>query len=330
MSLAAGQQILFFASPDLKNWGQTGSFGNGYGSRDGVWETPDLFRLPVEDSPESRWVLTVAVGNGGPAGGSGTQYFIGEFDGGNFISENPKGIILWADFGADYYAPQSWNDEPNGRRLMIAWMNNWPYARLIPTSEWRGTFNLIRELSLKRTSEGIRLFQRPIPEVQNLRGAQYHWDEEIIQTGNNLLANVRGSALEILAEFQINSRTDSFGLRVRVGTGEQTAVGYNPKEQTVFIDRTLSGTVDFHESFARLHSAELHPINDTVRLHIFVDSSSVEVFANDGLITFSENIFPAEGSQGLELFAEGGNIILHSLDIYQLNLATFQIDGKSS
>ena len=330
MSLAAGHKILFFASPDLKNWGQTGSFGNGYGSRDGVWETPDLFRLPVEDSPESRWVLTVAVGNGGPAGGSGTQYFIGEFDGGNFISENPKGIILWADFGADYYAPQSWNDEPNGRRLMIAWMNNWPYARLIPTSEWRGTFNLIRELSLKRTSEGIRLFQRPIPEVQNLRGAQYHWDEEIIQTGNNLLANVRGSALEILAEFQINSRTDSFGLRVRVGTGEQTAVGYNPKEQTVFIDRTLSGTVDFHESFARLHSAELHPINDTVRLHIFVDSSSVEVFANDGLITFSENIFPAEGSQGLELFAEGGNIILHSLDIYQLNPATFQIDGKSS
>lgn len=318
MSLAAGDKILFFASPDLKNWEQTGSFGSGYGSTEGVWETPDLFRLPVDGWDESGWVLTVGVGNGAPAGGSGTQYFIGQFDGRKFISENTKETILWADFGADYYAPQSWNEEPGGRRLMIGWMNNWQYARLIPAGEWRGGFNLIRELSLQQTRDGIRLFQRPIPEMQNLRGRHHHWQEQIIEPGSNILVDVHGSSLEIAAEFQLLDGVELFGFRVRVGANEQTTVGYNPKERRLFVDRTHSGVIDFHDGFAGVHSAELDPIDNTIRLHIFVDTSSVEVFANDGLITFSECIFPTEGSQGLELFVEDGNIKLCSLDVFQL------------
>ncbi|MGZ9166247.1 MAG: glycoside hydrolase family 32 protein [Anaerolineales bacterium] len=325
MLLAAGNAILFYTSPDLKNWKQTGIFG-GYGSTGGVWETPELFKLPVDN--ETRWVLTVGVGDGNPAGGSGTQYFIGEFDGENFVSENSKNTVLWADNGADYYAPQSWNDEPNGRRLMIGWMNNWQYARIVPASNWRGAFSVIREASLKRTENGIRLVHKPVPELQKLRGRQYHWQEEVIQPGKNMLADIHGESLEILTEFQIKDDIDCFGLRVRVGEREQTTIGYNPKYRTLLVDRTHSGQVDFKDGFASIHFAELYPMNDIVRLHIFVDSSSVEVFANDGLIAFSECIFPAEQSQGLELFAEGGNIMLRSLDIYQLNPATFQITGN--
>ena len=330
MVLAAGDKVLFFASPDLKNWEQTGSFGSGYGSMESVWETPDLFQLPIENSDESRWVLTVSESKGGPAGGSATQYFIGEFDGGSFRSENQKNTILWADFGADYYAPQSWNDEPNGRRLMIGWMNNWSYARQIPASEWRGIFNLIRELSLKRTGDGIRLTQRPIPELQNLRGAHQHWSEQIIRPDKNILADVRGSSLEILAEFQVTAESDAFGFRVRVGGREWTTIGFDPKEHRLFVDRTHSGIIDFHDDFAGIHSALLDPIDHRITLHVFVDSISVEVFANDGLITFSECIFPAEESQGLELFATGGNVLLCSLDIFQLQPATFQSEGSSS
>jgi fructan beta-fructosidase len=328
MSLAAGDKILFFVSPDLKNWEQSGSFGGGYGCTDGVWETPDLFRLPVEGSGESRWVLTVGVGNGAPAGGTGTQYFIGEFDGRNFISENAKGTVLWTDFGADYYAPQSWNEEPHGRRLMIGWMNNWQYARLIPAGKWRGAFNLIRELSLKRTGQGIRLCQRPLPEAQQLRAAHQHWGEQIIDPDQNILSDVQGSSLEIIAELQFNDAIDSVGFRVRVGDREQTTVGYNPKERRLFVDRTRSGIVDFHEGFANIHTADLEPMHDRIRLHIFVDSSSVEVFANDGLATFAECIFPAESSSGLELFAEGSHIKLCSLDLFHLQPVTFQLGGS--
>lgn len=328
MSLAAGDSILFYVSQDLIHWEQSGSFGGGFGCTDSVWETPDLFQLPVDGSDAHRWILTVGVGNGAPAGGSGTQYFIGHFDGRNFTSENPRDTILWADYGADYYAPQSWNDEPDGRRLMIGWMNNWPYARLIPESGWRGSFSIIREAALTRTTNGIRLLHRPIHELQPLRSAHLQWRNVTIQPGTNLLADVRGQSLEIAAEFQISHEVDSFGLRVRVGRDEHTTIGYNVKDAQLYVDRTGSGQVDFHESFARVHTADLSPIDHVIRLQIFVDSISAEVFANDGLVVFSECIFPHEESQGLELFVEGGTVVLNSLDIYPLNPATFQMAGK--
>ena len=182
MLLAAGDKVLFYTSSNLKEWDQSGSFGGGgYGSTDGVWETPDLFQLPVTNASDSRWVLTVGLGNGGPAGGSATQYFIGDFDGKNFTSENPKDTVLWADHGTDYYAPQAWNDEPHGRRIMIGWMSNWQYANLTPASTWRGMFSIPRELSLTQTEDGIRLVQNPIPELQSLRGTHTHRQNETIQ-----------------------------------------------------------------------------------------------------------------------------------------------------
>jgi fructan beta-fructosidase len=329
MSLAAGDMILFYASPDLKHWEQSGSFGGGYGCTSGVWETPDLFKLPVDNGPETRWVLTVGVGNGGTAGGSGTQYFIGEFNEKKFTSENSKDTILWADYGADYYAPQSWSDEPNARRIMIGWMNNWQYATLIPTSGWRGTFSIIRELSLARTENGICLIQKPISEMQTLQRKHYHWQDEVIKPDTNLLASFRGESLEVVAEFQIINDVDCFGFRVRVGQGEHTTISYIVKDKTLLVDRTHSGRVDFKDGYAQIHSADISPINDIVRLHIFVDCSSVEVFANDGLVIFSECILPSEQSQGLELFAEGGFFILNSLYIYQLNPAKFYISRKT-
>jgi len=328
MSLAAGHSILFYVSQDLIHWEQSGNFGGGFGCTEGVWETPDLFKLPVDSSDESRWILTVGVGGGAPAGGSGTQYFIGHFDGRNFTSENPKDTILWADYGGDYYAPQSWNEEPSGRRLMIGWMNNWPYARLIPESGWRGSFSVIREAALTRGTNGIRLLHRPVDELQSLRSGHFQWRNETIEPGINVLDDVRGESLEIVAEFQISHEVDSFGLRVRVGRDEQTTIGYNVKEAQLYVDRTCSGQVDFHEDFARIHTAGLSPIDDVIRLHVFVDSISVEVFANDGLVVFSECIFPNEKSQALELFVEGGKVVLHSLEIYPLKPATFQTAGN--
>ena len=95
MILAVGRQVLFYTSPNLIDWSPSGSFGNGYGSTSGVWETPDLFELPVDGGPDLRWVLTVGVGDGGPAGGSATQYFIGQFDGHVFLSDNPTETVLW-------------------------------------------------------------------------------------------------------------------------------------------------------------------------------------------------------------------------------------------
>ena len=325
MAVAAGDIILFYTSPDLKNWTPSGGFGLGFGSTAGVWETPDLFKLPVDGGPESRWVLTVGLGGGAPAGGTGVQYFIGDFDGKTFTSENPKSTVLWADYGADFYAAQGWNEAPNGRHLLIGWMNNWNYAQQIPTSTWRGAMTLPRELSLATTPEGIRLVQASVPELQSLRDKHWSWRDQTVAPGSNLLAEVTGETLEIVADFQVgqDSAASRIGFRVRSGAGEQTTIGYATKNPTLFMDRTQSGQTAFNPGFAGIHIAEMRPISDTVRLHIFVDRSSVEVFGNDGQVVLTEQIFPNAASQGLELFAEGGEVRLSALDIYRIKPATF-------
>jgi fructan beta-fructosidase len=330
MALAAGNAVLFYTSSDLKHWESSGSFGDGYGCTDGVWETPDLFEMPVNGGPVTRWILTVGVSNGAPAGGSGTQYFVGTFDGKTFTSEGPEDAILWADFGADYYAAQSWSDEPTGRRIMLGWQNNWRYSGVIPASTWRGSFSLPRQLSLTQTAQGIRLVQQPIPEIQSLRGRHQHWNNETILPGKNLLAKVKGEALEIIAEFQAYSTVERFGFHVRAGADEFTMIGFNPRQKILLVDRSHAGKSDFSNDFAGTQVANLDPPNGIVHLHIFIDRASVEVFSDDGQVVFSDIIFPSEKSQGVELFTEGGAVTLKKLDIYYLKPARFLISKEIS
>lgn len=329
MVLAAGRVILFYISTDLKHWEPSGNFGNKYTCTDIVWETPDLFPLTVDGDSDMRWVLTVGVGNG-VGSRSGTQYFIGDFDGKQFTAENLEGSTLWVDYGEDYYAAQSWSDEPDHRRLMLGWMNNWQYAMYVPTSSWRGSFSLVRELALTRTERGIRLLQKPIAELQTLRGEHLHWHQEVIHPDMNLLADIRGDSLELVAEFEINKESDRFGFRVRMGEGEHTTIGFKPLQKKLFVDRSHSGQSNFCKEFASTQVADFDPTSSIVRMHIFVDRASVELFCGDGEVAFSVNIFPSEQSQGVELFAEGGTILLNSLDIYYLNPARFLVSKEIS
>jgi fructan beta-fructosidase len=318
MVLASNNMILFYTSPDLTHWTVSGEFELGHGSTSNVWETPDLFKLRVDGSRETRWVLMMGVQDGCPAGGSGTLYFIGQFDGCAFTSENPPETILWADYGADYYASQSWNDEPSHRRIMLGWMSNWQYANVTPFTTWRGMFSLPRELALTRIATGVRLVQQPIPELGKLRGDHKRWQNETIVPGANLLDRLQGDSFEIAADFQVALDSESFGFRVRIGEGEETTITYIPREQKVYLDRTHSGKSNFHPGFASLHAADLAPVNGRLRLHIFVDHSSVEVFANDGQVTLSDSIFPSKESLGLELFSKYGATQLNALDFYDL------------
>jgi fructan beta-fructosidase len=164
--------------------------------------------------------------------------------------------------------------------------------------------------------------------MQTLRGEHFQWLKKVVKPDTNPFVGLRGNSLEIIAVFKLNDAVRRFGIRVRVGPNEQTAINYDRNEKNLCVDRTRSGQVDFHNAFARVHTAKLCPIDGEIRLHIFVDASSLEVFANDGLLTFTESIFPSHASQGLELFVEGGTILLQSLDVFRLNPAQFQIVEK--
>ena len=171
MVLACFDHVEFYQSENLLTWRYSGEFGRGEGSPAGVWECPDLFCLPVAEKPdESRWVLAVSVNDGAPAGGTGMQYFIGRFDGSRFENENSPETALWLDYGQDFYAGVTWNGIPgaDGRRLMIAWADNWRYRDALPTQLFKGQFSMVRELSLRQTPEGVRLCQRPVRELSAL------------------------------------------------------------------------------------------------------------------------------------------------------------------
>ena len=107
-------------------------------------------------------------------------------------------------------------------------------------------------------------------------------------------------------------------------------IGYDPQKQTLFTDRRQAGQVDFHEEFSSVHQAPLTLDNGRLRLHIFIDRSMVEVFANDGLVCFSERVFPHENSTGVEIFTEGAAVHLTSLEVFELKTAVFNAPPSPS
>lgn len=319
MVLAAGDRLSLYYSTNLKEWTFASEFGAMDGSHDGVWECPDLFPLPVEGKQGSeKWVLIVSIGdNEEQPEGSRTQYFIGDFDGITFTNDHGPDSVLWLDYGRDNYAGVTWSDTQGGDRLLIGWMNNWKYANLIPSGEWRGAMTLPRKLSLRQQVEGFRLIQEVPDELREMRADRYEWRDEQIKQGNNLLKGHKGELFEIEAEFEMDSAVE-FGFKLRIGHETETRVGYDTTAGQLFIDRTRSGLLDFHPQFGCRHSTPLDGANGRIKLHIWVDRSSIELFVNDGELVMTDQIFPLEGSDGIELYAEGGNVWLRSMLLYPL------------
>ncbi|WP_347549109.1 hypothetical protein ABFG93_16520 [Pseudalkalibacillus hwajinpoensis] len=143
------------------------------GSHQGVWECPDLFKLPIDHDPANqKWVLLVSLGDHlDVESGSKTQYFIGEFDGEKFRNDHHSDHVCWLDHGRDNYAGVTWSDLPDydGRRILIGWMSNWRYANETPTEGWRSAMTIPRELSLKSTSTGLQLIQTPVKELKCIK-----------------------------------------------------------------------------------------------------------------------------------------------------------------
>jgi len=336
MTLAVQDRVEFYSSSNLLDWTFASSFGSdAKGTHRGVYECPDLFPLPVYDKNDikidEKWVLVLSVGDGNginkndpepPAGGSGMMYFVGDFDGTNFTPDHQSidaDNLEWMDYGADFYAGVSWSNKTlaDGQRLWLGWMSNWRYANQVPTEVWRSAMSIPRALSLKRFPEGIKLVQSPVEELRDLRVESKIWDDLILSPDVNLLTDTNEGLLEIIAEFELLDAQE-FGFKVYSGDGQEIVIGYDAKEETVFVDRSKSGNIEFHKDFAAKHQALLSANDKRVKMHIFVDWSSVELFANDGKKVISDLIFPNINSRELSLYVKDGNVKLISLDIYKL------------
>ncbi len=228
---------------------------------------------------------------------------------------------VWLDYGRDNYAGVTWSDAPDNRRLFIGWMSNWDYGQQVPTHPWRSAMTVVRELSLRHTSEGLRLFQRPVPELASLRTDSMTLSDLAIE-GERTLTQLPfpPSQMELVVEFELLPTTASeIGVRLSNSKGEEYLVGYDLNRGLLFSDRTRSGKTDFSPLFATHRHTAPMPVDETVlRLHILFDRASCEVFANDGHRVMTEIFFPNEDFTTTHLFAKGGRTVVPNARFYKL------------
>ncbi|MFN4147233.1 MAG: glycoside hydrolase family 32 protein [Runella sp.] len=313
MPLAVGQHLEIYTSADLKKWQKTGEFGHKDGAHGGVWECPDLFPIKASDGVE-KWVLIQNIGRGAVNGGSGTQYFIGHFDGKTFRNDYPPTQTLWLDYGADNYAGITWFGAPDGRRILIGWMSNWDdYATTVPTHPWRSAMTLPRELSLIKTTDGYRLAQMPVAEVVKLRVSEPQ-TIDIQSIVDTLVLPIQSPLQEYNFTFDLTqSKASVVGLVIYNSLNEKVVIGYDKAAQEVFVDRRQSGKTSFSSKFAQKHSAP-YKAGNALTMKIFADVSSVEVFVDEGQVSFTELFFPNENFSQAKLFGQG----IKKAEIYSL------------
>jgi fructan beta-fructosidase len=311
-------KVRLYASRDLKVWSHLTDFGPA-GATGGVWECPDLFPLRVEGTPrETRWVLVVNLNPGGPAGGSGSQYFVGDFDGRRFLPEpgaSPVGaagdaVPLWLDHGPDFYAAVTWSDVPegDGRRIVLGWMSNWEYAQEVPTAPWRSAMTVPRALTLRRTPDGLRVLQRPVKELDGLRrGAPRRFAGGTLAEAGTWLAGQAALPPLLDVELALSGVTAAapFTLDLETGPDERTSIAIDPARGRLAVDRTRSGLVGFQASFAGRHEAPLRLEGGRCRLRLLIDTSSLEVFAQDGETVMTALVFPTTQRRVLGLSPRG-------------------------
>ena len=234
----------------------------------------------------------------------------------------------WLDWGRDFYAGVTYDNAPDNKRIMIAWMNNWDYANQIPTGQWRSAMALPRELTLETINGKPKLVQKVVDQIGNQELPAQAFTQgpgDITEGSTPLPAQANGSLLKVDAVFSPGTAS-KFGLAVRQSAdgSESTPVLYNTENGRLTIDRTHSGDVSFSPAFASVESAPVALENGKLHLELYLDRASVEAFAQDGKQTITDQIFPAETSTGLSLLSEGGTARLESLTVTPLKPAMWQ------
>lgn len=287
MVLAAGQEMNIYSSADLKSWKYESAFGHGYGNHDGVWECPDLMKLPVAGTDKEKWMLVCNINPGGPSGGSATQYFTGEFDGHKFVCDTKPEVTKWMDYGKDHYAAVTFDNAPDNRHVIIAWMSNWQYANQVPTKQYRSGNSIARDLHLYEHNGDTFVGVVPSKEVDAKRS------KAVVKnfSGKKKTFDASDGAYEMVLNLSVRPKTP-LTLTLQNAKGEKVSMTYNAAEDTFSMDRTQSGETSFSDAFAAVTTA---PVNGEMRtLRLFFDKCSIEAFDGEGKMAMSNLVFPSE------------------------------------
>ena len=271
-----GEAVLY-SSSDLENWDfhgtLTGSGQQGLGDFGYMWECPDLLEINGKD-------ILLVCPQGLPSRGFEFQnifqsgYFAGTVDLEKSAFEHGEFVEL--DRGFDFYAPQTTMDD-NGRYLLFGWMGNAEEEDIVqPTipHEWIHALTIPRELDWE---DGI-LWQRPARELKQLRENEITYSDILLDSKGNSLHGIHGDVYELLLEIK-EWQLKNFTIQL----GSSTSIIYDQTTQALTFERNnFNGRKleQRHYSLDKLHT-----------LHIFRDTSSVEIFVNDGEAVFTSRIF---------------------------------------
>ncbi|MBM7556111.1 glycoside hydrolase family 32 protein [Halanaerobacter jeridensis] len=306
-------RVLLFTSADLKEWELVGEVaGSNLGQLDDfgyMWECPDLFRL------DDKEVLIAA-----PQGVAAEEnlynniyqngYLVGDLD--YQTGQLEHNGFRELDQGFDFYASQTTLDE-QGRRILLAWMG-------LPDQEeyyverdngWVHTLTIPRVLELGADNQ---VLQKPVSEMKKLRGAKEEYHNLKLQDEIIKLAGINGDVLELIAEFEIEDAAE-FGVKLRCAAdgSEETVITYDQETSELSFDRSNSGRGE--DGVRRCEIDE----TEQLQLHFFMDTSSIELFVNDGKKVFTTRIYPQPSSQDIKFFAHSGAVKLNQVRKWELN-----------
>ncbi|EOS62131.1 hypothetical protein C815_00022, partial [Firmicutes bacterium M10-2] len=326
--VVAGGPLRIYSSDDMVNWKEESAYADLH------TECPDLY--PQEVEGEVKWILSRG----------GRYYKVGdlkEVDGKwTFVPDeyykDKDGVM---NFGRDSYAAMTYYESSFGTSanptipdiIELNWMNTWDdYCNQVGDAlgqKYNGTFNLHLKVGLVKDGNGVyRLTQTPIEAYKELR------KEETKQSGkvgadNDLLKDFQGISYEIVSRFMPEEGTKKIGFKVRTGTnGEETRILYDVEKNTLLLDRSKSG-IQISNKFSEVNSQDLSDLVQTshvtrnadgsIDLHVFVDASSVEVFANGYTAAGANQIFPLPTSRGASVVVEG--------EPCQVDLSVYSLDS---
>ena len=284
--LAAGQEMRIYTSDNLKDWTYESSFGKEYGCHDGVWECPDLMKMPVRGTGKQKWMLICNINPGGPFGGSATQYFIGDFDGRRFTCDHKD--TRWMDYGKDHYATVTFDNAPEGRKIALAWMSNWQYANQVPTKQFRSANSVPRDLDLFEYNGQTYCGVTPSKELLALRGKVTNKLPEACE----VVVDLKGSAEVVLSNT----------------LGEQVVMTYDAAARAFSMDRTRS-YASFSEAFPCVTTAPVY--GDMKQLRLFIDHCSIEAFDAEGRMAMTNLVFPQEPYNNIKV--KGGKATIYEV-----------------
>jgi sucrose-6-phosphate hydrolase SacC (GH32 family) len=273
----------FLSSPDLKNWTPTSIFMGGIGNDRYLFECPEFYELPVDGSNgEKKWVLT----------GANTQYAIGTFDGKTFKPEEER---LQGQYGRDFYAPQTFSNEPTGRRIEMGW---WRTKTGIGSSHFEHSMSLPLEHRLVQTAKGIRLTRMPVKELEKLRVKTHSFKKlSLKDNSTNPLKNINAELAEIRLEIEPGKAASiNFDLR-------GLPIVYNVKAGELVVDSV---------------KAPVPLVNGKLKLVVYVDRTGVEIFANDGLVYMPINYNLPAANRSFGVAVKGGMAKFAFVDVYEL------------